>query len=176
MTIGPTGRPDGAGEAGTMRFPVLPVRSLAGDELILPRDLPAPRTLVVCAFRQWQQRLVDEWIDWAVAAGVAPSPLGLDRTAPTAVVEVPVLGRRYRPARSFIDGGMAAGIRVPTVLARTLTAYTDVAAFCRAAGIESRATVTAMVVRRDATILASAAGPPDSATVSDVAAALGLTA
>lgn len=75
-------------------------------------------------------------IDWAVAAGVAPSPLGLDRTAPTAVIEVP----------------------------------------CRAAGIESRATVTAMVVRRDATVLARVAGPPDAATVADVAAALGLTA
>ena len=158
-----------------MRFPELPVRSLAGDEAVLPRDLPTQLTLVVCAFRQWQQRLVDEWIEWAVEAGVAPSPLGLDPNATSTVIELPVLGRRYRPARGFIDGGMAAGIRVPVVLARTFTAYTDVAAFCRATGIETQTTVTAMVVRRDGAILARVAGPPDPAGKHVIAGALGLT-
>lgn len=169
------GHPAGGDGAALRRLPELPVRSLAGDELVLPRDLPAPLTLVVFAFRQWQQRLVDEWIDWAVAAGVPPSPLGLDSAASSTVIEVPVLGRRYRPARGFIDGGMASGIRVPAVLARTLTAYTDVAAFRRAAGIDSTATVTAMVVRRDGTVLSQVAGPPGAAVNDAVATALGLT-
>lgn len=144
------------------RFPDLAVRSLAGEEWLLPRDLRAPLTLVVCAFRQWQQGLVDEWITWAVdVAGVAASPLGLDPAARAVVVEVPVIGRRYRPARRVIDGGMAASIRVPQVLARTLTAYTDVAAFCRAAGITTTDTVHPMVVRRDGTVLAHVVGAPD---------------
>lgn len=156
-----------------VRFPDLEVRSLAGEELLLPRDLPAPLTLVVCAFRQWQQGLVDEWIAWAVdVAGVAPSPLGLDPGARAVVVEVPVLGRRYRPARRVIDGGMAASIRVPAVLARTLTAYTDVAAFCRAAGITSTETVHPMVVRRDGAVLAHVAGSPDEHRRAVVRAAL----
>lgn len=158
-----------------MRFPELPVRSLAGDDVVLPRDLPAPLTLVVCAFLQGQQRLVDEWIEWAVDAGVAPSPLGLDPNATSTVIELPLLGRRYRPARGFIDGAMAAGIRVPVVLARTFTAYTDVAAFCRATGIDTQATVTAMVVRRDGMMLARVAGPPDAAGGHAIAGALGLT-
>lgn len=158
-----------------MRFPELPVRSLAGDAVVLPRALPAQMTLVICAFRQWQQRLVDEWIEWAVDEGVAPSPLGLDPNATSTVIELPVLGRRYRPARGFIDGGMAAGIRVPVVLARTFTAYTDVAAFCRATGIDTQTTVTAMVVRRDGTILARVAGPPDVAGQHVIGGALGLT-
>jgi hypothetical protein len=175
MSRGLRGHPDGAEGAERPRFPELPVRSLAGDELVLPRDLPAPLTLVVCAFRQWQQRLVDEWIDWAVAAGVPPSPLGLDPEASSTVIEVPVLGRRYRPARGFIDGGMAAGIRVPAVLARTLTAYADVSAFCRAAGIDSTATVAAMVVRRDGTVLSNVSGPPRAGVTDAVATALGLT-
>jgi hypothetical protein len=154
-------------------FPDLAVRSLAGDELVLPRDLPAPLTLIICAFQQWHQRLVDEWITWAVdQARVAPSPLGLDPAACCAVVEVPVLARRYRPARGFIDGGMAASIRVPEVLARTLTAYTDVSAFCRAAGIGSTATVSAFVVRPDGTVLAQVAGPATETNRTVVAAAL----
>lgn len=149
------------------------MRSLAGEEFLLPRDLPAPVTLIVCAFRQWQQAQVDEWIAWAVDdAQVAPSPLGLAPGAPSVVVEVPVLGRRYRPARRFIDGGMATGIRVPQILARTLTAYTDVAGFCRSARITTTSTVNAMVVRADGTVLAQVSGPPTAEAEAVVLSAL----
>ncbi len=162
------------GGADLPRFPDLEVRSLQGAEWVLPRDLPVPRALVICAFKQWHQSLVDEWIGWATAkAGVAPSPLGLDPGASSLVIEVPVLGRRFRPVRGFIDGGMTAGIRVPAVLARTFTAYTDVAAFCRAAGIVSTETVTAFVVRPDGVVLARVSGVPDVAKEALVAGALG---
>lgn len=156
-----------------MRFPDLEVRSLAGVTWMLPADLPVPRALVVCAFTQWHQSLVDEWIEWAVReVGVAPTPRGLAAEAQALVIEVPVLGRRYRPARSFIDGGMTAGIRVPDVLARTFTAYTDVRAFCAAAGIETTETVTAFVVRSDGAVLARVTGPLDDARGAEVARAL----
>lgn len=156
-----------------LTFPELEVRSLTGVHWTLPRDLPVPRTLVVCAFRQWHQRLVDEWIEWAVReAGVAPTPRGLADGTETLVIEVPVLGRRYRPARGFIDGGMTAGIRVPDVLARTFTAYTDVRAFCAAAGIGSTETVTAFVVQPDGAVLARVTGPVEEVRCAEVARAL----
>lgn len=155
------------------RFPSLAVRSLAGTDWVIPRDLPVPRTLVICAFKQWHQALVDEWIGWATTkAGVAPSPLGLAPDATTLVIEVPVLGQRYRPVRRFIDGGMTAGIRVPEVLARTFTAYTDVAAFSRAAGIATTETVTLFVVRPDGVVLAQVSGRPDVGGEQALAAAL----
>ena len=157
----------------TVLFPDLVVRSLAGHDLVLPRDLMAPRALVICAFRQWHQQLVDDWITWAVTeAGAAPSPLDLDRAASAVVLEVPVLSRRFRPARGFIDGGMASSIGVPAVLARTLTAYTDVSGFCRAARIATTATVTAFVVTPDGVVLAKVTGPADLTRRSVVAAAL----
>ncbi|MGV8965101.1 MAG: hypothetical protein ACOH2F_02370 [Cellulomonas sp.] len=160
-------------DARTARFPDLAVRSLAGDDLVLPRDLMAPRALVICAFRQSHQPLVDAWIAWAVTeAGAAPSPLDLDPAASCVVLEVPLLSRRFRPARDFIDGGMASSIRVPAVLARTLTAYTDVAGFCRAARIETTATVTAFVLTPDGAVLAQVAGPADPARCAVVSAAL----
>lgn len=156
-----------------MRFPDLEVRSLTGTHWTLPHDLPVPRTLVVCAFKQCHQRLVDEWIEWAVReAGVAPTPRGLAPGTQTLVIEVPVLGRRYRPARGFIDGGMTAGIRVPDVLARTFTAYTDVRAFCAGAGIETAETVTAFVLEPDGAVLARVTGPVDGARCAEVAQAL----
>jgi hypothetical protein len=159
-------------DARADRFPDLAVRSLAGDDLVLPRDLMAPRALVICAFRQWHQPLVDDWITWATTSGVAPSPLDLDPASSSVVLEVPVLSRRFRPARGFIDGGMASSIRVPVVLARTLTAYTDVSGFCRSARIATTATVTAFVVARDGAVLAQVTGPADPSRCAVVAAAL----
>ncbi len=163
-----------AGDARHAPFPTLEVRSLAGRAFVLPADLPAPLTVVICAFRQRHQGTVDEWIAWAVAeAGVAPSPSGLDPSAPSVAIEVPVLGRRYRSFRGFIDGGMATGIGDPVVLARTFTAYTDVAAFCRAAGIVTTEAVAAMVVRRDGSVLAHVTGPPTPEGRAAIATALG---
>lgn len=156
-----------------MSFPDVTGRTLQRDEVRLPADLPAARTLVVCAFRREHQELVDRWITWAVDAGLTPaSPLGHDGPMATAVIEVPVLGRAWRPARPFIDGGMAGAIRVPEVLARTVTLYTDVDAFCRATDITDPATVHPLVVTPAGEILARAAGEPDEAGCAAVAAAL----
>lgn len=123
-------------------------RALNGTPIDLPSGLPGRRTVVVLAFRQRQQRDVDLWIDLAVELGVPPTPLGLERPLETAVIEVPVLGRRYRTARRLIDGGMATGIGDPAVLARTITVYTDVAAFRRACGVPTEEEVTVFLADR----------------------------
>lgn len=155
------------------RFPEVSGRTLQREDVHLPGDLPARRTLVVCAFEREHQGLVDRWIDWAVEAGLAPaSPLGATGVLETAVIEVPVISRRWRPGRAFIDGGMAGNIRVPEVLARTITLYTDVDAFCAAAGIGDRTTVHPLVVTPAGEILARASGEPDDAGCAAIAAAL----
>ena len=155
--------PAGAGGAGVpaRRFPEVSGRSLLGVERRLPGQLPAERTLVVVAFRQWHQPIVDRWIARAVAAGVPPTILGAAGRLPRAVVELPVLSTRWRPARRFIDGGMTAGIADPVVLARTITVYTNLAAFQRALGIGSSDELHAFVVTPDGSILARAVGEPD---------------
>ncbi|HYO41639.1 MAG TPA: hypothetical protein VES19_00440 [Candidatus Limnocylindrales bacterium] len=152
----------GAADPGgaAARFPAVTGRSLLGAELVLPRDFPAERTLVVVAFRQWHQARVDRWIARAVADGVPPTPRGLTGAVPTAVVELPVLATRWRPVRRFIDGGMTSGIGDPDVLARTITIYTDVGGFQRSLGVRGGEEVHALVVTRDGTILARGAGDP----------------
>lgn len=156
-----------------MSFPALIGTSLLGDEVRLPAGLPAERTLVLCAFKQHQQGQVDRWIDRAVVElGVASSPLGLDGDAATAVIEVPCLGRKWRPVRRFIDGGMAASIAQPPILARTITVYGDVAAIVRALGAPDTSEVQARVVRRSGEILAGASGEPDGAGWDEIAGAL----
>jgi hypothetical protein len=140
-------------------------------ELALPGDLPAERTLVVVAFRQWQQARVDRWIARAVAAGLPPTIRHAPGRLPVAVVELPVISWRWRPVRRVIDGGMTAGIGDPDVLARTITVYTDVAAFQAALAIPGSDDVHALVVQPDGTVLAHASGEPDGGWAA-VAAAL----
>jgi hypothetical protein len=149
-------------------------RALDGTEYRLPAGLPAERTLAVLAFRQRQQADVDRWIDLAVSLGVPGTPLGVREPRATAVVEVPVLGRRYLPARRFIDGGMAASIRDPAVLARTITVYTDPVAYRHSCGITTADQVTAMLVDREGKASFEALGPPTDEQSDELTTALGL--
>lgn len=145
-----------------MQFPEFDVRSLSGVDRSLPRDLPAERTLLLLPFQQWQQRQVDAWIVRAEHAGFAADLTGpADSSQPFAVVEVPCLSRRWGPARRFIDGGMTAGIRVPIVLARTWTAYTDVGRIQRALGIPDSAQTWVGVIAAGGEVLAHTSGEPD---------------
>ncbi len=148
-------------------------RALDGTEYRLPEGLPAERTLVVLAFRQRQQADVDRWIELAVSLGVPASPLPAPEPRATAVVEVPVLGRRYLPARRFIDGGMATSIRDPAVLARTITLYTDPVAYRRRCGITTADQVTAMLVDREGNVSFHALGPPGAGPMDELTTALG---
>ena len=78
--------------------------------------------------------------------------------------------RQWRRVRRFIDGGMTAGIGDRDVLARTITVYTDVAAFQRLLAIPSSNDVHALVVDRDGAILARGCGDPDDQSWAAVAA------
>ncbi len=148
-------------------------RALDGSPCRLPDELPGERTLVVIAFRQRHQSDVDRWIELAVELGVPASPFGRTLPMRTAVIEVPLLGRRWLPARRFIDGGMATGIADPVVLARTITAYTDPVAFRRACGLQGGGRrIEVLLARRDGSVDWSAQGAPDAGSRAAFAAAL----
>lgn len=156
-----------------MQFPQLDVRSLSGVDRSLPRDLPAQRTLLLLPFQQWQQRQVDAWIARAEHAG-----FDADLTAPAdelpqyAVIEVPCISWRWGPVRRFIDGGMTAGIRIPVILARTWTTYTDVGRAQRSLGIPDSAHTWVGVVAANGEVLAHAYGEPDDVSWPRIAEAM----
>ena len=118
----------------TIRFPAIAATSLEGRGWHLPGDLERISVLIL-AFQRWQQAEVDGWIDGLEALG-CPHP----------IFEVPTIGRGYRWARSFIDGGMRAGIPDPVVRARTLTTYTSVPRVLGALGLSSADHVIATLV------------------------------
>lgn len=157
-----------------MNFPPLQVRSLAGQQFQLPQDLPAARTAVIVAFYQRHQADVDAWITPLVEAGVSATPRGLPQGAERAVVEIPMLKRRWAPARGFIDGGMASGIGDPDINARTWTVYTDVDQFLGLIGVTGDSSIVVLVVERDGTITEMQRGRPDPDKLARVTAALGV--
>lgn len=158
-----------------MIFPTLQVRSLAGQDFTLPQELPARRTAVIVAFHREQQPDVDAWIDPLTQAGISASPRGLPEDADNAVIEIPMIKRRWAPARNLIDGNMATVIANPDINARTLTSYTDVDAFLRPLGLVGDSTVVALVVARDGSISEIQRGRPDAHSLARITAAMGIT-
>jgi len=67
---------------------------------------------------------------------------------------------------------MTAGIRDPDVLARTITVYTDVAAFQQSLAIPGSDDVHALVVSRDGAILARGRDDPTDERWEAIAAVL----
>ncbi len=133
-------------------------RTLAGRDLTVPDDLEVP-TLLCFAYQQRQQGDVDTWL-----AVVADD----DRVG---VLEVPVLGRRWRPARAFIDGGMASNMDEAT-RSRTMCVYTDVDRFrSRVLGVDETE-ICAVLVGRDGQVAFSALGPVTPAAATALRAAL----
>jgi hypothetical protein len=152
-------------------FPDVAGRDLSGREYRLPVELPARVSVVVIAFKRWHQAQVDDWISRLVLEGIPHSPQGrvdLDRV----VLELPVISGRYQLARRFIDGGMAASIRDPEVLARTITLYGSVDGLCEPLGITSREDVSVRVVTRDGTVAWGTTGQVNGQDVASLLAAL----
>jgi hypothetical protein len=167
---------------GNQQFPMTTGRDLLGTEFSLPDQFPAAVNIVVIAFQQWQQRQVDAWITALAEAGVPDSPRIADANAaadgsadapnstpmPLVVLEIPVLSGRFKLVRRFIDGGMAASIKDPHILARTITIYGSVDDVCRPLGITSRDDVSLRVVDRAGAVLWGCTGPMTPELVAEV--------
>lgn len=161
--------------SGYGEFPRVDGRSLSGADMVLPEDLPAAHTLALLAFQQRHQGCVDRWIARAEATGVPGSPVDMSAVDETCVVEIPVLSTRWKVGRGFIDGGMAANIRIPRVLARTITVYTNVSAFQKVLGVPDSEEVQACVLTPAGEVLARVPGEPTDAAWEVIAEALGRT-
>jgi hypothetical protein len=145
-------------------FPSIETRDLEGRRYVLPDDLPEGRRLIVVAFQQWQQILVE---GWKAEAG------DLQTAHPDLTVwEVPSLSKGYTLARPYIDGGMRAGIPDIFVRQHTLTAYTDLRVLTRELGVTTRETVWVYLLDRAGRITWSESGQVDVAKAAALAAAL----
>lgn len=141
-------------------FPAVEAHSLDKRRYLLPSELAGELNLLAVAFERNQQKDVDSWANDFTAA----EDRGL------ASYEIPVISRRWRPARGFIDGGMAAAIGDPLVLARTLTIYDDVDRISEGLGLPDRSQIAVIVCDRDGIVQWIHRGPRTDEAAAELAA------
>ena len=147
-----------------MQFPALKVRDLEGTEHVIPDDLPGGPHVIIVAFQQWHQSLVESWKpDLSAVAQRHPG---------TEVWEVPSISSRYRLFRGGIDGGMRAAIPDVNVRRHTLTAYTDLRALARDLDIDTLDTIQLFLVDCQGMILWRASGEPTTEALASLDAAI----
>jgi len=143
-----------------VRFPTVAGSNLERRQLILPSDLEGRINLVVLAFWQRHQALVDTW---------APLARDLEDHNPGfAFYELPVIQSRSRLSQWFIDSGMRAGIPDRRVREHTITLYLDKLPFLDALDITDDGTIYSMLVDRSGQILWRASGPLIETAESDL--------
>jgi len=126
-------------------FPTIQGENLERQRFILPQDLQGVKNVLLVAFQQWHQTLVDSW------AG----PLGqliVDRSD-VYVYEIPVLPRINPLGRFFIDGAMRRAIPSRQVRETTITVYLDREQLIKQLDIPNFDTIVPMIVQPDGRIL-----------------------
>ena len=100
-----------------MQFPTIEAENLNKRQVIVPDNLNGNPKLLILAFQQWQQNVVDSWL---------PFLDNLTKKFPSFdFFELPTIRRMNPLYRRFIDGGMRAGIRSIETRERTITLYID---------------------------------------------------
>lgn len=140
------------------RFPQVTGSNLNRKSFRLPTDFEGQLNLVLIAFRQYQQRDIDTWLPLAAQLAATHDSFYY--------YELPVIRSMNFLSRSFIDGGMRAGIPDANARHATITLYLDKQKFRDALGLPTEDTVYALLVDNHGEILWRAAGPctPDYTT------------
>lgn len=129
------------------RFPTITAEDLNFREVTIPQEFPGEKTVVLIAYLQRQQPLINDWV----------AALGLQVSGGQPWVELPTVNSAARPIKGFIDNGMRSGIVDESMRARTITIYgrQDIN---KALGVRGTSQVQAAVITRDGEILALASG------------------
>ena len=134
-----------------MRFPEVTSTNLSRRRFTLPGDFEGDLNVVLIAFQQWHQQLVDTWIPFAGKLE--------EEYEGVRYYELPVIQRLNVLARTFIDGGMRAGIPDPQARARTITLYVDKVAFRSALELPGEDGIYVLLVDRQGRVLWRSQGP-----------------
>ena len=145
-------------------FPDIAARDLQGKDVDLPAGFSGERNVVIIAFQRNHQTLVDSWVPWLEEQAASDPDLRF--------YELPTIGRLWAPARRFIDGGMAAAIREPVILQRTLTIYGDINRLVQPLGIGNRSTIAVLLVDATGIVLWHGSGPRTEAGERELDSAL----
>jgi len=130
---------------GETQFPAVSGYNLNRQEFEYPRDFGGDLNLVIIAFQQQHQIIVNTWIPFAQE---------VEATFPGFIYyEFPTIYEMSALSRTFINEGMRAGIPDQTARERTITLYLDKDAFNSALDIPSENDIHLFLVDQDGNIL-----------------------
>lgn len=131
-------------------FPVVSGFNLNRQELEFPRDFNGDLNLVVLAFKQNQQIIVNTWLPFAQESELAFPGFFY--------YELPTINEMTSLSRTFINEGMRAGIPDQTARERTVTLYLDKEALKSALDITNENNIYLFLVDQDGKIYWRSAG------------------
>ena len=126
-------------------FPALKAEDLNEKPYALPKDLPAPHTVLIVAFKREQQKDVDTWINGLDLKGEGAKAYNW--------LELPVLEDYGSWFKWFVDNGMRRGIKSEFSREKVVTVYTDKATFRKQVGIASEEQIHTLVVTPEGKVL-----------------------
>jgi len=134
-----------------MRFPSVQGANLQRRRVQLPDGFEGDINLVVIAFQQWHQAMINTWV---------PFLEELERSVPgLKYYELPTIQQLNRVSRVFINEGMRAGIQDSDARNRTITLYVDKIAFREALALPDESTVYILAVDSVGDVLWRSEGP-----------------
>lgn len=121
-------------------FPSIQGNNLNKEKKVVPDDFVDKNLIVIVAFQQWHQSLVDESI-------LLLEENGLGETHN--IIEVPTVQKTNKLAEIYLDGIMRAGIRDDRIRNRTITAYLDKNQFLEILDIPSDETIYWFLIEKN---------------------------
>lgn len=100
-----------------MQFPSVNGNDLLRNKVSLPEDLNSKFNVLIIAFQQWHQGLVNSWVPFLNHM--------VEQYPDFDYYELPTIRKMNWLSRSIIDNGMRAGIPSHDTRRRTITLYID---------------------------------------------------
>ena len=125
-------------------FPTIQGRNLNKEDKSVPVDFVDKDLIVIVAFQQWHQALVDETIELLEKNGVGETHN---------IIEVPTVQKSSKLNEIYLDGIMRAAIRDDRIRNRTITAYLDKESFKNALDIPDEQTIYWYLIKKDSNVI-----------------------
>jgi hypothetical protein len=133
-----------------MQFPSVNGNDLLKNKISLPNDMNSRFNVLIVAFQQWHQGLVNSWVSFLNHM--------VEQYPDFDYYELPTIREMNWLSRSIIDNGMRAGIPSHDTRRRTITLYIDKEPFKKKLDIPDESDIHLFLVTNEGEILWTESG------------------
>ena len=125
-------------------FPTIQGNNLNKQSKIIPNDYADKDLIIIVAFQQWHQPIVDEAIESLEKNGLGDTHN---------IIEVPTIQKSSKLSEIYLDGIMRAGIRDDRIKNRTITAYINKEEFKNLLDIPDEQTIYWYLIKKGTNVI-----------------------